>query len=135
MNLFALPLEKYVSQSRIVHHLPGRLRLHVPLLEKLSASWDRYAGKLADIISLRDGIDSVEVRRVSGCVLIRYNPGRVSQQEILDWLEKLTRRFYRDYTDAPFYSQGQIAAFLQTMHRRVHRMLHLVQHPGRQVHQ
>ena len=124
MNNSTSTLERHLSRARVVHHLPGRLRLHVPILEQLPGQWAAFAPGLIDIITLKKGIDDVNVLTITGRVLIRYNPAVIDQAEILSWLKKLTFWFYKDYAAEPFYSADQVSNFLHKMHTRVSRILY-----------
>lgn len=104
---------KHFKQVTVVHHLPGRLRLYVPLLERLSSEWRRYQSDLIDIIKLKEGIVDIELSIVSGRVLIIYDPDRMSKTQILEWFKDLALMLYAGYASAPFESKRQILPFLK----------------------
>lgn len=106
---------KHFTQVKVVHHLPGRLRLYVPLLERLSSEWRRYQSNIIDIVELKEGIVDIEMSIVSGRVLIMYDPERTSKSQILEWFKDLALMLYEGYADAPFESKRQILPFLKKM--------------------
>lgn len=121
-------IQRHWMTSKVVHHLPGRLRLYVPALEKLSFEWSRYTSDLIRIIKLKEGIDDVELCIATGRVLVWYNPDLTHQGEILSWLKQLTLWLYSDYADEPFFSKRQVVPFLKKMHARVSRTLYFDRH-------
>jgi hypothetical protein len=66
----------------ILHHVPGRIRIAVPLLKKLSFS---ALAKLASI-PLADGILTIEPNYLSFNLVIRYDPRKI---DILAYMRTL----------------------------------------------
>lgn len=86
-------LTKYISASRIVHRLPGRIRIHIPILEKLPGDWLTYSEITAELIKMRNGIEDVKIQPVTGSLLIRYEPDQIEEADILTWLKTLVKAF------------------------------------------
>ncbi len=105
----------HFMQVKVVHHLPGRLRLYVPILESLSSDWRQYQSDLIDIIKIKKGLIDIDVTIRSGRVLICYDPHQIDRTLILRWLKKVALKLYTGYLDAPFQSKQQIVPFLQKM--------------------
>jgi copper chaperone CopZ len=66
-----------------IHHVPGRLRARCPGIKRNDAAARRVRRALAAV----KGIWDVEVRTVTGSVLVRYDPSTVDVQVILRALE------------------------------------------------
>lgn len=113
MVAYLAKIMMHFRQVKTVHHLPGRLRLHIPLLEKLSPEWRRYQSDLLAILKLKEGLLDIDVSFTSGRVLICYDPCKTSKIEILQWLKRVALMLYAGYVDAPFESKQQIAPFLK----------------------
>jgi hypothetical protein len=86
-------LAKFISASRIVHSLPGRIRIHIPILEKLPSGWLTYSEHTAELIKMRNGIEDVKIRPVTGSLIICYDPDQIGESEILTWLKTLVETF------------------------------------------
>jgi hypothetical protein len=108
-------VKAYFNQVRVVHHLPGRLRIHIPLLERLSPGWQRYKPDLIEIIKRKPGFVDIDFSIITGRVLIRYEPHQITQTQILQWFRRVALMLCEGYADAPFHSQRQIAPFLKRM--------------------
>jgi hypothetical protein len=92
-NFFAAP--------RIVHNLPGRVRIHFPALKWLSSRWHRYSGPVAELIKIKQGIQNTSIQPMTGNVLITYDADTLGQNEVLNWLESIAtivKNNVRDYT-------------------------------------
>ncbi len=118
MKQYLMMVMKHFKQVTVVHHLPGRLRLHIPLLERLSSEWRCYQSDLIDIIKLKEGLVDIELSIISGRVLIHYNPEITNKSEILQWFKELAMTLCDGYASEPFQSKGQILPFLKKMHAR-----------------
>lgn len=76
-------------KSRVVHSLPGRLRLRVNGLEYLDAVCGNLAGDLARI----EGMKRVRVTAVTSCVLLEYDAERMEASEMLECADMVLARY------------------------------------------
>lgn len=121
-SLIADRVMKHFSRINVVHHIPGRLRLHVPILERLEPKWQRYQTGLLDLIKLKEGLIHVELSIPSGRALIRYDHRLIDKEEILQWLKKLACMLYSDFLEASFESRRQIDPFLKKVYTQYSRI-------------
>jgi hypothetical protein len=120
----------YFKEVKVVHHLPGRLRLHISLLERLSYEWCRYQADLIEIIKLKRGIVDIDMSIISGRVLIYYEPEHTSKSQILRWFKVLALTLYEGYAVEPFQSKRHIPTFLEKMRAQALRLLQDEPHLG-----
>lgn len=120
--LIADKIIKHFNRINIVHHLPGRLRLHIPALERLDPEWQKYEPGLLDLIKLEDGLIDVKLSILSGRALIRYDHRKIDKEGILRWLRKLALMVYNDFMAAPYESRRQIDPFLKKVHTQYQRL-------------
>ena len=73
-------------RPRVIHHLPGRMRVHVPALRRVAASYRKLVDSLLVGFELPGGICSAQVSYPTGNLLILYDTGRVGEKEVLGWL-------------------------------------------------
>ena len=78
---------------RTVHRLPGRLRIHIPLLEKLDSKWHAYTALVTDVVRIKKGINDVHIQPISGRVLIFYETERIGETEIKQWIKRMIKTF------------------------------------------
>ena len=88
-------LSKFISAYRIVHRLPGRIRIHIPVLEKLSEDWWIFLKPSTELIRMRKGINSAGIQPITGSLLIDYDPKEMDEAGILKWLETLVAAFLK----------------------------------------
>jgi hypothetical protein len=76
---------RYALRIRVVHRLPGRLRLHVEALRSVPEASRHLADEVARLLALPEGVESVDVSFVTGNLLVRYDVSHITEQEILDY--------------------------------------------------
>ena len=78
-----------LNQIRVVHSIPGRLRLFVPNLSKVPEELKKYDGEVKKLILSKKGIKSVEYSYITNKILLYYNSNLISEKEILEWINKV----------------------------------------------
>ena len=79
------------ATPRVVHNLPGRLRVHFSALERLSTRWHRYSAPVAELVEIKQGIENTNIQPETGNVLITYDADTLGEQDILKWLESIVK--------------------------------------------
>jgi hypothetical protein len=75
---------------KIVHQLPGRIKIHLPLIKGVSVEKLKLlADRLFADFELPDGIKKVRPNPITGNVVIEYDPNKI---DILVFLEELRLR-------------------------------------------
>lgn len=78
-----------LNQIRVVHSIPGRLRLFVPNLSKVPEELKKYDGEVKKLILSKKGLKSVEYSYITNKILLYYNSNLISEKEILEWINKV----------------------------------------------
>ncbi len=76
-------------RPRVVHRLPGRLRILIPSPPKVTGLTLPDIDKWTDIIRNHEGIRSVEYNPVSGKALILFDPLSLSEEQVLAAIDRL----------------------------------------------
>jgi heavy-metal-associated domain-containing protein len=87
----------WFTRPRIVHRLPGRLRLHVPALKHVDPAQRDWTLLWRDILGGLAGFRSVEVNLVTANVLIGYDSDQLPEQELIEFLEDVNRLVLRHW--------------------------------------
>lgn len=68
---------------KIIHHIPGRIRIEVPAIKNLSISSLLQMSKQFSAISIPDGIEDIRPNPFSGSIVITYKPEKINIIEYL----------------------------------------------------
>ncbi|MEI6856262.1 HMA2 domain-containing protein [Psychrilyobacter sp.] len=77
----------YFNKIKVVHSLPGRLRLSVPGLNQVPEEFKKFEPNLTKLIKLVGGVEEVTYSYVTHKVLLKYNPKKVTEKDILNWID------------------------------------------------
>ena len=77
------------NQIKVVHSIPGRLRLFVPNLSKVPEELKKYDNEVKKLILSKKGIKSVEYSYITNKILLYYDPNLIREKEILEWMNKV----------------------------------------------
>jgi len=69
---------------RIIHHVPGRIRIEVPFIKNLSISGLLQMSKQFSAIPV--GIKDIRPNPFSGSVVITYEPGKI---DIIEYIKNM----------------------------------------------
>ena len=90
-----MKLSNFFSAYRIVHRLPGRIRIQIPALSRLPDGWQKFLKPATELIMLKKGIQTVEIQPVTGSLRIDYDPEKLDETGILLWLKSLVTDFLK----------------------------------------
>lgn len=68
---------------KIIHHIPGRIRIEVPAIKNLSISELLQMSKQFSSAFAPEGIDDIRPNPFSGSIVITYKPEKVNIVEYL----------------------------------------------------
>jgi len=77
------------NKVKVVHSIPGRIRLFIPSLDKFPEQMKKYEHYITAIIKLKDNIKSVEYSYLTSKILIEYDKMKLKEQDIVEWLNKI----------------------------------------------
>ena len=90
MKILNLLIDSFFS-PRVLHSLPGRLRIHVPGLKQLQPD-----ALIVEILNdnkdrVTPGIHSIEPNFITGNILFHYDPDQTNESRILAMLKALEK--------------------------------------------
>lgn len=76
----------FFNKIKVVHSIPGRLRLSIPGLNKVPENMQQYEKYTTSIMKMHKGITDVSYSYITGKILVIYDPNVTNEKEIVDWL-------------------------------------------------
>ena len=112
-------LRSWLLCPRIVHQLPGRLRLRVPALKQIGPAQREWAFVWRDLLRGMSEIESVEVDLTTGSVLIRYHPDQLTETELLAFLRAVNRLALKHWDRLAATPPAELPEVLQRLIRAI----------------
>ena len=85
------------SRYKVVHQLPGRVRLSAPVLERLPSDWNHLVSDVVDVVKFGKGIEDVQITLASGRALVLYDPEQTDLKRIESWIKRLARMAHAEF--------------------------------------
>ena len=82
-----------VRKVKIVHSLPGRLRVSIFGVRQNPELAAKYGPSLCRRIASLSGVSQAELSQHTGNLLISYDPKKISEAELLIWLNEAWEKF------------------------------------------
>ena len=102
----------FSTATRIVHSLPGRVRIHIPALERVSSRWHRYIAPVSELVNLKRGIRNTNIQPATGNVLITYDADLLGEKDIFKWLEIMVKIIMSNLREYSTFSEDNLESLL-----------------------
>lgn len=81
-------LKYNLSRIKVVHSLPGRVRIKVNNLNSVPDKYRKYDEEISRGMKILDGIDDVSINYVLGTILISYDTNKLYEKKVLSWVKE-----------------------------------------------
>ena len=81
---------KVLLRFKVVHSIPGRIRIHIPMSRKIPKEWKQSLENL-DRLKELEGIREVDFSMITGNALVHYDPEKISEKEIIETLREIAK--------------------------------------------
>lgn len=92
MNSFLKTAFFYFNKIKVVHSIPGRLRLYIPGMEKIPNEMRKYDYYTTNLIKLHNGIEDISYSYITGKILLTYDAKKTNEKKIVDWLNFIWKK-------------------------------------------
>lgn len=80
INRLMMKTYMYFNKIKLLHSIPGRIRLLVPGLNMIPKEMKNYENKLTELIKLLNGIECVEYSYITNKILIKYDASKLNEK-------------------------------------------------------
>ncbi len=77
------------NKIKIIHSIPGRIRLFIPFLNKIPKEFRKYESYTISILKLKKGINTVNFSYPTSKILIEYDRNSLTESDIVNWLNEI----------------------------------------------
>lgn len=109
---------KNFTKFKVVHSIPGRIRLKINNASKIpkeAAMYDKY---VIEGIKILDGIDNIEFNYMTGSVLITYNPNKLSEEIVIKWINHVLNIVLENINFIQEFGEDNIDYVVSTLEKK-----------------
>lgn len=110
----------FFNKIKVVHSIPGRLRLNVPGLNKVPEDMKKYEHYITNIIKMSSGIKEVEYSYITSKLLIIYDSKITNEKKIIDWLNLIWKTIVENQVLYENMSQKEIQENAEKFYEILH---------------
>ena len=110
---------KHFIKFKVVHSIPGRLRLKVNNASKIPQEAKEYDKYVAQGIKMLDGIKDVEFNYITGSVVITYDTKKTYEEKIVKWINKVIDIVLGDFKLIEENGQDNLEFVIDTLEQKL----------------
>lgn len=101
-------LRNSLSKVKVVHSLPGRLRLKIPYLSGVPMEYRKYDKEIYHAVKILNGIQDLSINYIVGTVLITYDTDVLYEKKVICWIRKVIQvclnntKLFKQYFESNF---------------------------------
>ena len=108
-----------LMKIKVAHSIPGRIRFKVSSLKDIPEEYMIYEKYLHQSLKKLNGIESIDVNRVTGSILITYDMKKVYEEKILNWIEVIKEIGLRNLDLIEKYGESNTEYVVDTIEQQL----------------
>ena len=110
---------KHFAKFKVVHSIPGRIRLKVNNATKIPPEAREYDKYVIQGIKILNGIENIEFNYLTGSVLINYDINVVYEEKIIKWLNNVLDIVLQNMKLIQEYGETNIDYVVNTLEQKL----------------
>ena len=110
---------KHFIKFKVVHSIPGRLRLKVNNASKIPQEEKEYDKYLVQGLKMLDGIKDLEFNYITGSVVITYDTKKTYEEKIVKWINKVIDIVLGDFKLIEENGQDNLEFVIDTLEQKL----------------
>ena len=110
---------KHFIKFKVVHSIPGRLRIKVNNASKIPQEAKEYDKYVVQGLKTLDGIKDVEFNYITGSVVITYDTKKTYEEKIVKWINKVIDIVLGDFKLIEENGQDNLEFVIDTLEQKL----------------
>ena len=110
---------KHFIKFKVVHSIPGRLRLKVNNASKIPQEAKEYDKYVVQGLKMLDGIKDVEFNYITGSVVITYDTKNTYEEKSVKWINKVIDIVLGDFKLIEENGQDNLEFVIDTLEQKL----------------
>lgn len=117
---------KHFIKFKVVHSIPGRLRLKVSNASKIPQEAKDYDKYVIQGLKMLDGIKDVEFNYITGSVVITYDTKKTYEEKIIKWINKVIDIVLENFKLIEENGQNNIEFVIDTLEQKLNEAIKII---------
>lgn len=110
---------KHFTKIKVVHSIPGRMRLKLSNMSRLPEECKVYDDYLKLAITMLEGIEEVNFNYIIGTILIKYDINKIYEAKIFRWLDKIMEIGINNIELIQNYGENNLDYVIKTLEQQL----------------
>ncbi|GAA0781566.1 HMA2 domain-containing protein [Hathewaya limosa] len=116
---FKAYIVKHFAKVKVVHSIPGRLRLKVPTSVKVPEEFREYDKFVIEGVKNLDGITNISFNYIIGTILVNYDTEKVYEEKVLRWINKVVEITVDNLKFIQQYGETNLEYVINTLNQKL----------------
>ena len=117
---------KHFIKFKVVHSIPGRLRLKVSNASKIPQEAKDYDKYVIQGLKMLDGIKDVEFNYITGSVVITYDTKKTYEEKIIKWINKVIDIVLENFKLIEENGQNNVEFVIDTLEQKLNEAIKII---------
>ncbi|AEB76294.1 HMA2 domain-containing protein [Clostridium botulinum] len=114
-----LYIVKHLKKIKIIHSIPGRIRLKLPNIGNVPEEFRKYDDFIIKAVKILDGVNEISFNYVIGTALITYDTHKVYEKKILGWIEDIVDISVKNLKFIEKYAENNLDFVVETLEQEL----------------
>ncbi|SHE90447.1 HMA2 domain-containing protein [Clostridium fallax] len=110
---------KHFAKVKVIHKIPGRIRLKVPTSVNIPEEFRHYDKFVVKGIKILDGIEDVTFNYVIGTILVNYDTNKVYEEKVLKWINTVIDVVIKNLKLIQQYGETNLEYVINTLEQKL----------------
>ncbi|EDS77539.1 conserved hypothetical protein [Clostridium botulinum C str. Eklund] len=110
---------KHLRKIKVIHSIPGRMRLKLPNMSNVPEEFRHYDDFVVRAIKILDGVNEVSFNYVIGTALVTYDIHKIYEKKILNWIEDIVEISIKNLKFIEKYGESNLDYVVETLEQQL----------------
>lgn len=110
---------KHFAKVKVVHSIPGRLRLKVPTVVQVGEEFREYDKLVISAVKVLEGVEEISFNYVIGTILLTYDTKKVYEDKVLAWINKVVELIVENMDFVEKHAPNNLQYVIDTLEQKL----------------
>lgn len=110
---------KHLKKIKVIHSIPGRMRLKLPNISNVPDEFRQYDDFIVRAVKILEGVDEVSFNYTIGTALVTYDIHKIYEKKILGWIEDIVDISIKNLKFIEKYADNNLDFVIETLEQEL----------------